>query len=109
MLLGLLMLDIEDHYCCVRSYWISGENVISARNTLFQICSPTLEPIMHLKVVDALSNTDRGNNGFRVQDLKFLLKFKSIKYYYGLIVIYYFYFSFLYLKVKDLLTFTIKI
>ncbi len=30
---------------------------------LFQICSPTLEPI-ELCVVDTLSSTDRGNNGF---------------------------------------------
>ena len=30
---------------------------------LFQICGPTLESI-EMKVVDRLSNTDRGNNGF---------------------------------------------
>lgn len=30
---------------------------------LFQICSPNLEPIT-LNVVDKLSDTDRGNNGF---------------------------------------------
>ena len=30
---------------------------------LFQICSPNLEPIT-LNVVDELSNTERGNNGF---------------------------------------------
>tara|TARA_B100001287_G_scaffold138797_1_gene116883 strand:- start:24 stop:485 length:462 start_codon:yes stop_codon:yes gene_type:complete len=30
---------------------------------LFQICSPNLEPIS-LNVVDSLSNTERGNNGF---------------------------------------------
>ena len=30
---------------------------------LFQICSPTLEPI-HLQVTDTLSTTDRGNGGF---------------------------------------------
>jgi dUTP pyrophosphatase len=30
---------------------------------LFQICSPTLDPI-HLTVVDSLSETSRGNDGF---------------------------------------------
>tara|TARA_Y100001970_G_C14024576_1_gene745321 strand:- start:382 stop:837 length:456 start_codon:yes stop_codon:yes gene_type:complete len=37
--------------------------VIQKGTRLFQICSPILEPI-HLEVVDSLSDTDRGNNGF---------------------------------------------
>ena len=42
----------------------SGEDFVIQRGTrLFQICSPTLDPI-HLEVVDVLSETDRGNNGF---------------------------------------------
>jgi len=40
------------------------ENYTIQKGTrLFQICSPTLEPI-ELRVVDSLSSTDRGNNGF---------------------------------------------
>ena len=42
----------------------SGEDFVIQRGTrLFQVCSPTLDPI-HLEVVDVLSETDRGNNGF---------------------------------------------
>ena len=42
----------------------SDEDFVIQRGTrLFQICSPILEPI-HLEVVDSLSETDRGNNGF---------------------------------------------
>jgi len=37
--------------------------VIEKGQRLFQICGPTLESI-EMKVVDELSNTDRGNNGF---------------------------------------------
>ena len=41
-----------------------GESFVIQKGTrLFQICSPILEPI-HLEVVDSLSDTDRGNNGF---------------------------------------------
>lgn len=36
---------------------------IQSGTRLFQICSPNLEPIS-LNVVDSLSNTERGNNGF---------------------------------------------
>tara|TARA_B100000902_G_C26760879_1_gene645529 strand:+ start:28 stop:489 length:462 start_codon:yes stop_codon:yes gene_type:complete len=36
---------------------------INKGTRLFQICSPTLDPI-HLTVVDSLSETERGNNGF---------------------------------------------
>lgn len=39
------------------------EYTIQKGTRLFQICSPTLEPI-NLSVVDALSDTDRGNGGF---------------------------------------------
>ena len=41
-----------------------GESFVIQKGTrLFQICSPILEAI-HLEVVDSLSETDRGNNGF---------------------------------------------
>ena len=41
-----------------------GDSFVIQKGTrLFQICSPILEPI-HLEVVDSLSETDRGNNGF---------------------------------------------
>ena len=39
------------------------EYTIQKGTRLFQICSPTLEPI-HFNVVDSLSETDRGNGGF---------------------------------------------
>jgi len=41
-----------------------GESYTIQKGTrLFQICSPTLEPI-HLQVTDSLSETERGNEGF---------------------------------------------
>ena len=39
------------------------EFTIQKGTRLFQICSPTLEPIT-MEVVDNLSETERGNNGF---------------------------------------------
>jgi len=40
-----------------------GEFTIQMGTRLFQICSPTLDPIT-MEVVDNLSETERGNNGF---------------------------------------------
>ena len=39
------------------------EYTIQKGTRLFQICSPTLEPI-HFSITDTLSETDRGNGGF---------------------------------------------
>jgi len=39
------------------------EYTIEAGTRLFQICSPTLDPI-HLELVEGLSNTERGSGGF---------------------------------------------
>jgi dUTP pyrophosphatase len=39
------------------------EYIVKAGTKLFQICSPTLEPI-EFSIVDHLDDSDRGSNGF---------------------------------------------
>jgi len=38
--------------------------VIDKGTRLFQVCTPTLEPIFHIKLVDNLDSTDRGSGSF---------------------------------------------
>jgi dUTP pyrophosphatase len=48
---------------------ISGQSyVIDKGSRMFQICTPTLEPIYHIKVVDHLDDTERGAGGFGSSD-----------------------------------------
>lgn len=44
---------------------MSGASYVIDKGTrLFQICTPTLEPIFHVKIVDYLEDTDRGAGAF---------------------------------------------
>lgn len=59
---------------------INGNNgqayIIDKGTRLFQICTPTLEPVFHVRVVDHLDDTERGSGGFGSTDS---MSVKSIK------------------------------